>query len=502
MPESNRYGRETGLVTRLTTLGLVVAGAAVTLGATTAPALASSPSAPPNCTSQATTVSNTTPVAIASTGTPVVSSSIVVSGAGKYLLDVDAITGLQHTWAQDLDVTLTSPAGTVVTLTTDNGPSTTTSSTGPAGTTTRTPAARCRTRPTTAWSPTPPTRTWTPTPPSRLRSRLGAFLGEDPNGTWTLTISDDAIGNGGTLNSWSLDLTTLPTSPTTIAATAIANNTVVPIPTGPSIVASQVNVSGAGRYLLDVDAITGLQHTFSADLDVTLTSPAGTVVTLTTDNGAGNDNVFDGTRWDDDANPGGQVPYSSNDGLVTDQTYANLTPVPTLVPEEPLGAFIGEDPNGTWTLTISDDLAGDGGALNSLELQLKTAACALPDTQVTGVVTSAKKHQKMASKGLKVKSKVTSSDEAVKVAVTGKVTVKGNGPTRHYSLKKLTKSPAKGGKATLTQGLKGSKQKVANATRAIMQALSHGGKVSVKLSFTITDLAGNVLKTSKTVKIT
>ena len=46
---------------------------------------------------------------------------------------------------------------------------------------------------------------------------------------------------------------------------------------------------------------------------------AGTIVTLTTDNGAGNDNVFSGTVWDDDANPAGQVPYTTNNGLVTDQ---------------------------------------------------------------------------------------------------------------------------------------------------------------------------------------
>jgi subtilisin-like proprotein convertase family protein len=501
MHESNRYGRRTGLVTRVTTLGLVVAGAAVTLGATTAPALASSPSAPPNCTSQATTVSNTTAVAISASGTPLVSSTVVVSGAGRYLLDVDAITALQHSWAADLDVTLTSPAGTVVTLTTDNGSSNDNVFDGtrwdddanPGGQVPYTTNDGMVTD--TAYANLDPNPTLTPEEP------LGAFLGEDPNGTWTLTIQDDENGAGGTLNSWSLDLTTLPTSPTTVAATAGANNTVVPIPTGPSIVASQVNISGAGKYLLDVDAITALQHTWSADLDMTLTSPAGTVVTLTTDNGAGNDNVFDGTRWDDDANPGGQVPYTSNDGMVTDTAYANLTPNSTLTPEEPLGAFIGEDPNGTWMLTIRDDQAGDDGALNSLELQLKTAACAPPDTQVTGVTVSAKKKQKMGNK-LKVKSKVTSSDEAVKVAVTGKVTVKGNGPTKHYSLKKLTKSLAKGGKANLTQGLKGSKQKVANATHAIAQALSHGGKVSVKLSFTITDLAGNVLKTSKTVKIT
>ena len=70
---------------------------------------------------------------------------------------------------------------------------------------------------------------------------------------------------------------------------------------------------------------TNITHTFAADLDITLTSPAGTVVTLTTDNGAGNDNVFNGTMWYDKANPGGQVPYTTNDGLVSDTAYVNLT---------------------------------------------------------------------------------------------------------------------------------------------------------------------------------
>ena len=38
-----------------------------------------------------------------------------------------------------------------------------------------------------------------------------------------------------------------------------------------------------------------------SDLDITLTSPAGTVVTLTTDNGGTADDVFNGTLWDDQA---------------------------------------------------------------------------------------------------------------------------------------------------------------------------------------------------------
>ncbi len=112
-------------------------------------------------------------------------------------------------------------------------------------------------------------------------------------------------------------------------------------------------------------------------------SPAGTIVTLTTDNGAGNDNVWNGTLWDDDANPLGQVPYTTNNGLVTDHAYTNAVLASPLVPEEAMAAFIGENPNGTWTITISDDLTGDGGSLASWTLDIDTFTCASADLSIT-----------------------------------------------------------------------------------------------------------------------
>ena len=97
------------------------------------------------------------------------------------------------------------------------------------------------------------------------------------------------------------------------------------IPTGPAVVTSTIDVAGAGAYLPTWTCSTDPRAHFAADLDITLQSPAGTLVTLTTDNGAGNDNVFNGTVWDDNANPGGQVPYVTNTGIVTDHLYVNLT---------------------------------------------------------------------------------------------------------------------------------------------------------------------------------
>ena len=145
------------------------------------------------------------------------------------------------------------------------------------------------------------------------------------------------------------------------------------------MVTSTIEVSGACSFLWDLDLTTLITHRFAADLDITLQSPAGTIVTLTSDNGAGNDHVFDGTRWDDDANPSGQVPYVTNQGLVTDHAYASQSTATPLVPEEALGAFLGENPNGTWTLTVSDDLSGDGGSITGFSVEVVTCSCASAD---------------------------------------------------------------------------------------------------------------------------
>src|SRR5205085_930820 len=58
---------------------------------------------------------------------------------------------------------------------------------------------------------------------------------------------------------------------------------------------------------------------------------------------------------------------------VTDQPYSLGVLASPLTPEESLGAFLGTDPNGTWTLTVSDDAAGDVGSFTwSLEFTTGT----------------------------------------------------------------------------------------------------------------------------------
>jgi subtilisin-like proprotein convertase family protein len=333
------------------------------------------PANPTGCASTLATFTQATPTAIP-TGPAVVTSTLVVAGAGTFLYDLDLTTNLTHTFAADLDITISSPAGTVVTLTTDNGAGNDNVFNGTLWDDDANPAGQVPYVTNNGLATDHAYVNLTLASPLVPEEAMGAFIGEDPNGTWTITISDDLAGDGGSLDSWTLNITTLDTVPTVDPVANFTQATPVAIPAGPAVVTSTLVVAGAGTSLFDLNLTTNLTHTFAADLDITLMSPAGTVVTLTTDNGAGNDNVFNGTVWDDDANPAGQVPYVTNNGVASDHAYVNLTLASPLVPEEAMAAFIGEDPNGTWTITISDDLAGDSGSLDSWTLSIVTADCA------------------------------------------------------------------------------------------------------------------------------
>jgi subtilisin-like proprotein convertase family protein len=340
------------------------------------PETLAAPPAPPNCAATTTNFTNSTPLAIP-TGPAAVSTTLVVSGVDTYLWDLDLTTNITHTFAADMDITLMSPAGTVVTLTTDNGAGNDNVFNGTLWDDDANPAGQVPYTTNNGVTTDHAYVNLTLATPLVPEEALGAFIGEDPNGTWTITISDDLAGDGGSLDGWTLGVTTL-AAPPVQTTTSFTNSTVLAIPTGPAVVSSTLVVSGVTGPLSKVVATTFIEHTFAADMDITLMSPAGTVVTLSTDNGAGNDNVFNGTVWDDDANPGGQVPYTTNNGLASDHAYVNLTLASPLVPEEAMAAFVGEDPNGTWTLTISDDLAGDGGQMTSWSLALTTGECVLP----------------------------------------------------------------------------------------------------------------------------
>lgn len=277
------------------------------------------------------------------------SDSMVVGGAGSYLAKVELYTEIAHPRPADIDMRLISPTGTSVWVTTDGGGSFADVFNG------------------TLWTPSSPIAVTdvifsanVVVPVVGPEGSFDNFLGQNPNGTWTLEIFDDQAGSVGSLARWELRITTI--SPPAVSPTTNFVGTNGPIPDAgaapPTIFTT--NVSGMSGVLWDVELFTAISHGLNADLDMTLQSPAGTVVTITTDN-AFTANVFTGTTWDDNVN-----------APVTDHVFSSGMNVPLIAPEGRLGAFRGESPNGLWTLSITDDSALVAGTLNSWSLTLAT----------------------------------------------------------------------------------------------------------------------------------
>lgn len=137
-----------------------------------------------------TTASANVPVNIPASGTPTVTSTITVAQAGT-INNVDVLNLIgTHTWVSDLTFTLTSPQGTVVNLfggicgNQDNFNLNFSDNAAPGA------------------IPCPPTTglTYQPT------GSLADFNGQDMQGVWTLTVSDAFNLDGGSLNSWSLNI--------------------------------------------------------------------------------------------------------------------------------------------------------------------------------------------------------------------------------------------------------------------------------------------------------
>ncbi|PQB04792.1 hypothetical protein BST85_07695 [Aureitalea marina] len=129
---------------------------------------------------------------------------------------------------------------------------------------------------------------------------------------------------------------------------------------GSADVVSVINVSD-DETITDINVVLNVTHTWVGDLVVTLESPSGTVVTLTSEPGNPDAGPFgcpgddiNATFDDDAANP-------------ADDECNNLPAIGGLVsPTDMLSAFNGESTLGDWTLTITDvEPAFDSGVLDN-----------------------------------------------------------------------------------------------------------------------------------------
>jgi len=161
------------------------------------------------------------------------------------------------------------------------------------------------------------------------------------------------------------------------------NGGTIKIPDGDAQgVSIPITVSGFAGNLADVNfridgtactsemgaTTVGVDHSWVGDLVFRLTSPAGTTATIINRAGGGGNNGknFCQTLLDDDA----MGATSINNVAPTAAPYAG-----TFRPSNPLSAFDGENPNGTWTLTVIDEFTGDSGNVRAFSLLLTGFAC-------------------------------------------------------------------------------------------------------------------------------
>ena len=137
-------------------------------------------------------------------------------------------------------------------------------------------------------------------------------------------------------------------------------------------------VSGVPQDQLGVNVILEevriiIEHTWDNDLDITLESPNGKTVELSTDNGGGADNYGDPT----DVTCSNYTAFSMNGCESITEGEAPF--IGTYIPEGSFANFHdGSNPNGTWILQVCDDASSDVGSLQFVELVFSEAVCAAP----------------------------------------------------------------------------------------------------------------------------
>ena len=160
-----------------------------------------------------TAVSRTTPISIPSSGAAApYPSSIVLNGAFGQISSVSVtLTGLSHTWPDDVDILLVGPTGNAVVLMSDAGGSLDVNG---VTLTFRDDAASSLADESQIVSGNYKSTNYeasvdsfpAPAPLGRGNS-LASFVGSNPNGVWSLYVVDDIGGDSGTIaGGWTLNL--------------------------------------------------------------------------------------------------------------------------------------------------------------------------------------------------------------------------------------------------------------------------------------------------------
>lgn len=187
------------------------------------------------------------------------------------------------------------------------------------------------------------------------------FITARDAGTYFVRVQ--APTGGTTFGTYNLNVTVIPRIDSAGGCTTYMSTDVPQtIPTGPGMVSSTLTVPGNPR-IDKMRVLIGLDHTFMADLDVHLRSPA----------------MNDNGLFTDIGNTTSPTPTGLGDMDITLDDDFGIT-INSFTVQSPIGYkpelnyrldwFHGELAGGTWTLDIRDDAAGDGGTLNSWGLEI------------------------------------------------------------------------------------------------------------------------------------
>ena len=219
-------------------------------------------------------------------------SSLIVSERGR-IKNLKVYVDIQHTYIGDLIVRVTGPGNVVVDLHRRSGNS------------------RDNIKMLYEISNTP---------------ELGAFIGGDTNGVWSLNVSDHAQRDFGKLNKWSVEAEII-----TDTTSRYESSPGIQIPDNePGGIEDIIEVSG-NHIIQNISIEVDVTHTWIGDLNLILVGPGGEEVVLHSREGRSADDIQ--TTYTLDNTPG-------------------------------LAVFKNKQASGNWSLRISDNANQDTGKLN------------------------------------------------------------------------------------------------------------------------------------------
>jgi len=161
---------------------------------------------------------------------------------------------------------------------------------------------------------------------------LSTLLGDGIEGRWSLQVQDMAGVDTGTLESWSIQLTS-----SAAREIAVRRDAAIEIPdNAPAGIEDSLRIEEEG-LIDDIEIDIDITHSFIGDLRVTLSSPAGMAITLHNRSGGSTDNII--RTYSPDNTP----------------ALTNLT---------------GQSFQGEWTLEVMDLANFDRGKLNGWGMKI------------------------------------------------------------------------------------------------------------------------------------